>query len=55
MNEGEVCCGIDMDNYRFECVIKKIYIDVFVCDEYGEEMWIKIEVNGLCNCKLYRK
>lgn len=54
-NEGEACRGIDTDNYRSECVTKKIYIDAFVRDEHGEEMWTKIEVNGSCNCKLYRK
>lgn len=52
---GGECRGIDTENYRSECVTKKIYIDAFVRDEHGDEMWTKIEVNGSCNCKLFRK
>lgn len=52
---GEQCRGIDTVNYRSECVTKKIYIDAFVRDEHGDEMWAKIEVNGSCNCRLFRK
>ncbi|XP_061177259.1 uncharacterized protein LOC133185993 [Saccostrea echinata] len=55
VDSGQSCRGIDTDNFRSECVTKKIYIDAFVRDVHGDEMWAKIEVNGSCNCRLFRK